>query len=113
MLTLPEAHPAKSSAAAGGGNGGGAGGGAGGGGGATAQSSGEPGSELGDYDEEEPLKAPGNLAKSTPSPKLPAPFFNQKAVDVYVPVNATRVKLECPVKNYDGKLKGYKLCFLM
>ncbi|KAH8350182.1 hypothetical protein KR067_005420 [Drosophila pandora] len=103
VLTLPEAHPAKSSAAAGGGNGGGAGGGAGGGGGATAQTSGEPGSELGDYDEEEPQKAPGNLAKSTPSPKLPAPFFNQKAVDVYVPDNATRVKLECPVKNYDAE----------
>ncbi|KAH8321445.1 hypothetical protein KR074_004851 [Drosophila pseudoananassae] len=101
VLTLPEAHPAKSSAAAGGGNGGGAGGGAGGGGGASAQTSGEPASELGDYDEEEPQKAPGNLAKSTPTPKLPAPFFNQKAVDVYVPGNATSVKLECPVKNYD------------
>ncbi|KAH8269643.1 hypothetical protein KR018_011366, partial [Drosophila ironensis] len=96
VLTLPEALPAKSSAAAGGG--------AGGGGGDTAhQIGGDTGSEYGDYDEEEPQKAPGNLAKSTASPKLPAPFFNQKAVNVYVPDNATSVRLECPVKNYNAE----------
>ncbi|KAH8401508.1 hypothetical protein KR009_006015, partial [Drosophila setifemur] len=98
VLTLPEALPAKSSTAGGGGNGGG------GGGAVTAQTGGELGSDYGsDYDDEEPQKGPGNLAKATAMPKMPAPFFNQKAVDVYVPGNATSVKLECPVKNYDAE----------
>ncbi|XP_039483140.1 uncharacterized protein LOC120446298 [Drosophila santomea] len=93
VLTLP--HPAKSSSAVGGGNGGGAGGAA-----VTAPSVGDTSK---DYDyEEDQQRAPGNLAKSTADPKVPEPYFEHSAVDIYVPQNATSVKLECPVKNYNA-----------
>lgn len=94
MLTLPEALPAKSSSAAGGGAGGG---------GVTAQAAGEASSDYGEYEDEDSQRAPGNLAKSTAGPKIPDPYFEQKEVVIYVAENATSVKLECPVKNYDGE----------
>ncbi|XP_017054282.1 uncharacterized protein LOC108096867 [Drosophila ficusphila] len=97
VLTLPEALPAKSSSAAGGGNGGGAGGGV------TAPSAGDTSADYDDSGEEEEQRAPGNLAKSTAGPKFPDPYFEQTDVIIYVPKNATSVKLECPVKNYNAQ----------
>ncbi|XP_017148701.1 uncharacterized protein LOC108159699 [Drosophila miranda] len=94
VLTLPEAHPGKPSSAttaAGVGNGGGAGGG------------GEASTDYSEYDEEEPQRSPGNLAKSTAGPKLPLPYFDQPKVDVYVGPNDSSVKVECPVKNYNAQ----------
>ncbi|KAH8254262.1 hypothetical protein KR032_009159, partial [Drosophila birchii] len=92
VLTLPEALPAKSSSANGGG----------GGGGVTAQAGGEASSDYGEYEDDDTQRAPGNLAKSTAGPKIPDPYFDQKEVTIYVAANATNVKLECPVKNYDA-----------
>lgn len=57
--------------------------------------------EYSEYDEEEPPRSPGNLEKSTPPPLVP--YFDQGQVIVYVLPNAKSVKLDCPVKNYDGK----------
>jgi len=92
VLTYPEALPAKSSSAAGGGDGGGAGGGI------------TPTDTSKDYDyEDESQHAAGNLARSTENPKIPEPFFEQTDVNIYVPINTTSVKLECPVKNYNGE----------
>lgn len=65
-----------------------------------------------DYDyEEDQQRAPGNLAKSTADPKVPEPYFEHSDVDIYVAQNATSAKLECPVKNYNGKLINYAFCF--
>ncbi|KAH8336682.1 hypothetical protein KR059_000896, partial [Drosophila kikkawai] len=89
VLTLPEALPAKS--------------GGGGGGGVTAQAAGEASPDYGEYEDDDSQRAPGNLAKSTAGPKIPDPYFEQKEVTIYVATNATSVKLECPVKNYDGE----------
>ncbi|XP_022233453.2 uncharacterized protein LOC111081647 [Drosophila obscura] len=97
VLTLPEAHPGKPSVAttpAVGGNGGGTGGGVGGG---------ETSTDYSEYDEEEPQRAPGNLAKSTAGPKLPLPYFDQPKVDMYVGDNGSSVKVDCPVKNYNAQ----------
>ncbi|XP_017027047.1 uncharacterized protein [Drosophila kikkawai] len=88
VLTLPEALPAKS--------------GGGGGGGVTAQAAGEASPDYGEYEDDDSQRAPGNLAKSTAGPKIPDPYFEQKEVTIYVAANATSVKLECPVKNYDA-----------
>ncbi|XP_023164676.1 uncharacterized protein LOC111595262 [Drosophila hydei] len=54
-----------------------------------------------DYDEDDPARAPGNLAKSTAAPVVP--YFNQKTAVVHVDANASNVKIDCPVKNYDAK----------
>ncbi|BFG05060.1 uncharacterized protein DMAD_03882 [Drosophila madeirensis] len=94
VLTLPEAHPGKPSVAttaAVGGNGGGTGGG------------GEASTDYSEYDEEEPQRAPGNLAKSTAGPKLALPYFDQPEVHVYVGANDSSVKVDCPVKNYNAQ----------
>jgi len=92
VLTYPEALPAKSSSVAGGGDGGGVGGGI------------TPTDTSKDYDyEDESQHAAGNLARSTENPKIPEPFFEQTDVNIYVPINTTSVKLECPVKNYNGE----------
>lgn len=92
VLTYPEALPAKSSSAAGGGDGGGAGGGI------------TPTDTSKDYDyEDESQHAAGNLARSTENPKIPEPFFEQTDVNIYVPINTTSVKLECPVRNYNAQ----------
>ncbi|XP_017077501.1 uncharacterized protein LOC108112198 [Drosophila eugracilis] len=100
VLTLPEALPGKSLAAAGGGNGGGSG--AGTGGVATVPTTGDSSKDY-DYDDEDSQqRAPGNLAKSTAATKIPEPYFDQTEVNIYVPKNATSVKLECPVKNYNA-----------
>ncbi|KAH8291466.1 hypothetical protein KR054_011917, partial [Drosophila jambulina] len=88
VLTLPEALPAKSSS--------------GSGGGVTAQAAGEASPDYSEYEDDDTQRAPGNLAKSTAGPKIPDPYFEQKEVTIYVAANATSVKLECPVKNYDA-----------
>ncbi|KAH8376240.1 hypothetical protein KR200_008922, partial [Drosophila serrata] len=92
VLTLPEALPAKSSSNTGGGSGGGV----------TAQAAGEASPDYSEYEDDDTQRAPGNLAKSTAGPKIPDPYFEQKEVTIYVTANATSVKLECPVKNYDA-----------
>lgn len=53
-----------------------------------------------DYGEDDSARSPGNLAKSTAAPLVP--FFNQKAGVVHVDASASNVKIDCPVKNYDG-----------
>lgn len=67
--------------------------------------------EYNDYDEEEPPRSPGNLEKSTPKPLMP--YFDQGQVIVYVLPNAQSVKLDCPVKNYDGKWALATPCSLL
>ncbi|XP_030558071.1 uncharacterized protein LOC115760736 [Drosophila novamexicana] len=52
------------------------------------------------YDDDDASRSPGNLAKSTATPMVP--YFDQKTAVIYVQPNATNVKLDCPVKNYDA-----------
>ncbi|KAH8348830.1 hypothetical protein KR084_011657 [Drosophila pseudotakahashii] len=94
VLTSPEALPGTSSSAAIGVDGGGAGGGV------TATSGAESNKDY-EYEDETPSAA-GNLAISTEKPKFPDPYFEQTEVNLYVPVNTTSVKLECPVKNFNS-----------
>lgn len=60
------------------------------------------------YDDDDASRSPGNLAKSTATPMVP--YFDQKTAVIYVQPNATNVKLDCPVKNYDGKFKTLGVC---
>ncbi|KAH8299547.1 hypothetical protein KR044_002697, partial [Drosophila immigrans] len=52
------------------------------------------------YDDDETPQQPGNLEKTTAAPLQP--FFKEGQVVVYVNRSAERVKLDCPVQNYDG-----------
>ncbi|XP_062132852.1 uncharacterized protein LOC133843362 isoform X1 [Drosophila sulfurigaster albostrigata] len=52
------------------------------------------------YDDTEAPQQPGNLEKVTEAPIKP--FFKEGHAIVYANRSAERVKLDCPVQNYDG-----------
>ncbi|KAH8370490.1 hypothetical protein KR093_003654 [Drosophila rubida] len=52
------------------------------------------------YDDDETPQQPGNLEKTSAAPLRP--FFKEGQVVVYANRSEERVKLDCPVQNYDG-----------